>query len=180
MNVITDLGDLAVILPLAALVAAASFAAGWHRGAAAWCIVFPSLCLAMLLLKILTFSHLGLFGQVGLRSPSGHTAVSILAYGGLFALSTRLSPGRILLIGAGVGAIIGATRVALGYHTIPDVLVGGGVGLLGLVALTRIAGACPPAARNVPRLVLLLLAVGAYTMIGMHLAAEGYIRRLSM
>lgn len=180
MNVVTDLADLAAVLPLAILIAVTTLAAGWRRGAAVWCIVFPALCACMLALKILTFSHAPLFGRIGLHSPSGHTAVAILAYGGLFALSTGLRPAALLLIGLGAGGLIAATRMALGFHTLPDVLAGAAAGLLALGALVRLAGPCPPSARSLSRLLLLLAAVAGYAMLGLHLPAEGYIRRLAM
>ncbi len=180
MNFVTDLADLAVVLPLAMLIAATCLAAGWRRGALAWCFVFPGLCLVMLVLKILTFSHGHLLARIGLHSPSGHTAVAILAYGGLFALSTGLRPGAVFLIGILVGAAIGTTRVALGYHTVTDIVVGAVVGLCGLRVLTGLASACPPSARSTPRLLLLLVAVAGYATLGVHLPAEGYIRRLAL
>lgn len=74
--------------------------------------------------------------------------------------------------------VVGATRVALGAHTLADVLVGGGLGVVGSVALVRAAGA-RPAGLATPRLALLLILVLAVLLHGQHLDLEAFIRGLA-
>ena len=142
MLFLTDFADLGLVLPLAALVALALAAVGWRREALAWSVAVAGTLAAMLALKLLVLAHPGLLGA-GMRNPSGHTAAGTVLYAGLLALGGRRLATRTtiaLLAGIGMALLFGSTRVALGWHTLPEVVGGGAVGLVGAFVLARLAG----------------------------------------
>jgi len=177
---LTDFADLATILPLAVAVALCLAGIGWRRGALAWLAAVPGSLATALLLKILILSHPGLLGGGSLRNPSGHATAAAVVYGGLVALfagslAWRMAVG--LLAAAGAGLLIGLTRVLLGWHSVPDVLMGAAVGIGGVVALARLAGPRPPQARMFGLVIVLVAVVMAFH--GHRLAAEETIRLIA-
>ncbi|HTH16593.1 MAG TPA: phosphatase PAP2 family protein [Magnetospirillum sp.] len=137
-TVVTDLGDTAVTLPLAALVLGFLLAAVWWRAALAWLAAIGGCGLALALLKIALQSCSRVL-VTDIHSPSGHTAMSVAVYGGL-AVVLGLPLGRtarvLLAIAAGLLALtVGASRIAVHAHTLPEVLIGGAIGLLAVAWL---------------------------------------------
>ena len=132
---LTDLADADVTLPLAAAIAAvlallrADLA--WR-----WVLVVGGALGVILALKLLFGIVIALGAAVGIRSPSGHTCSSSLVYGSLaLLLSGR---GRLgTAAAAAVAVLIGFTRLALGAHSLPEVLLGGTVGVGGVAVLGR-------------------------------------------
>jgi membrane-associated phospholipid phosphatase len=172
MRFLTDFADQAVVLPLIVAVAACLAVLGWRRGALAWLLAVGVSFAAVLLLK-LTFATCGpALGLATLRSPSGHTAAAALIAGGLATL-LGAKRGKMLTLALGMAALIGITRVALDLHTIPEVLLGGALGLAGALAFAVLAGPPPPL-----RLRLLFAAVAGVALLlhGQHLNAEPRIR----
>jgi hypothetical protein len=143
MLFLTDFADLGLVLPLAGMVALALAAVGRRRQALAWSLAVAGTLGAMLLLKVGVFTLAGPNGVRGLGNPSGHTAAGVVVYAGLLALiGERFAP-RVpvaLVSGAALALVFGYTRWALRYHSVPDVLVGGAVGLAGALALAVLAG----------------------------------------
>lgn len=177
---LTDFADLAVILPLTAAVAASLALIGWPRGALAWLAAVSGTLAAALVLKVLIFAFPGGLAGGGLRNPSGHTAAGAVVYGGLAALlGTRLAmPAVMAMLGAaGVAVVIGLTRVMLGWHSVPDVLVGAALGMAGVTLLVRLAGQRPPQARMLGLVAVLAIVVLAFH--GHRLAAEETIRLIA-
>jgi membrane-associated phospholipid phosphatase len=129
---ITDFGDSAVGLPLAAVVLAALLASGWFRGAMAWLLAVVGCGAAMALFKLgFNAAAAGCVPVVQAApafSPSGHAALSTVVYGGLAVLGTRqMSPLARILIGAAAAAWIGliaTSRVAIQAHTPVEVIAG--------------------------------------------------------
>jgi hypothetical protein len=78
--------------------------------------------------------------------------------------------------------LFGITRLALGAHSVPEVLVGGAVGLAGALLMVALAGERPLAARSWQ----FNLAIGAVVLLigvalhGRHLGAERVIDRLTL
>ncbi len=183
MLFLTDFADLGLVLPLAALVAVSLAAVGWRREALAWSAAVAGTLAAMLALKLLAFAFAGHLGG-GLRSPSGHTAAGTVVYAGLLALlaGRRLETrtGVALLAGAAMALLFGATRLALGWHTLPEVLVGGAVGLAGVLALARLAGPRRPGA-PAPGLALVatVALLAAVALHGHRLHAEPTLRAIA-
>lgn len=183
MLFLTDFADLGLVLPLAALVALSLAAVGRRRDAFAWSLAVAGTFAAMLLLKVLFAASAGPVAAGDLRNPSGHTAAGVVVYAGLLALlGERFAP-RVpiaLLAGAAFGLLFGATRLAMRVHTLPDVLVGGAVGLAGALALAKLAGPRRPDAPASGRAVVAAAALlGALTFHGHRLHAEAAIRSIA-
>jgi membrane-associated phospholipid phosphatase len=172
MMFLTNFADQAVMLPVVFTIAIVLAAQGWRRGAVVWLgVVFVTFGL-MLVLKLVFLACPPLFGPIDIRSPSGHVAAAAVVAGGLAALLTRRRA-SILPVAAFAAVAIGVSRVALGMHSLPEVVLGALVGLAGAAALLTLAGA-PPALR--PGRLLAMVVVVAALFHGMHLPAEAAIR----
>lgn len=175
MQFLTDFGDQAVTLPLAACAGLALALCGWRRGALAWAVA-AGLCWAAMLALKLGFEACGPAPAPGvLANPSGHTASATFVYAGLAALVAGRRSG--LAAAAATAVVIGASRVVLGVHSLPDVVTGGIVGMASVWALDALAGPRPtrvsigwPAAALVAAPLLLH---------GTHLSAEERLHRLA-
>jgi len=169
---LTDFADQAVIIPLVLAVAVALAVQGWRRGAFVWLIVVASTFLATLTFKLMFLTCSPLFGPIDVHSPSGHVAAATVVTGGLAAMLTRR---RASILPAAVLAavVIGVSRLVLGMHSLPEVVVGALIGLAGAVALLRFAG--PPPRLQVAPPVAGVVVVGALFH-GLHLPAEAAIR----
>lgn len=181
MLFLTDFADEAVVLPVAAVVLVVLLTLGWRRGALAWLFGVGGVLGTMLVLKLIVFACIWRLPGLNLSSPSGHTAAAAVVYGGLLAmLAPRRRGGALLgaLTGGAFAALVGFTRLALRVHTVPDVLVGAAVGVLGAVLLRHFAGVRPERMAS-PRLVLAVcVAIGLFH--GHRLAAETRIRWLAL
>jgi hypothetical protein len=69
--------------------------------------------------------------------------------------------------------VIGVSRLVLDMHSLPEVIVGAGVGLAGATALMSMAG--PPPTLKPGKLIALVVIVVA-VFHGLHLPAEAAIR----
>jgi membrane-associated phospholipid phosphatase len=140
-DIVTDLtnfGDMAVLLPIAAALSIwLAFLPGW-RHAAWWALAF-ALCLGgTAFLKVLFFVCAP---AADLRSPSGHTSLSTLVYGGIAAVFAARSSGwqRAMTIGAGGALVlaIAVSRVILNSHTVIETVVGLVIGAVALSVFVR-------------------------------------------
>lgn len=173
MQFLTDFADQGVLLPVASMALLAFAVLRWWRGVLAWTVVLGATLGLVLLLKV-GFRTCGAPASP-LLNPSGHVASATAIYGGLAAV--LLGRNRAALLPALlIASVIAVTRLALGVHTIADVVAGGVIGLAAVVALHRLAGPLPSARRWQPA--LLALAVAAL-LHGAHLDAEGAIRDLA-
>ncbi len=155
----TQLGDQGVILPFVVSVAFVLVAAGARHEALYWCAAIFAALFGSLLAKIVFIPCGHLLPGLDIKSPSGHTAASVAAYGGFAVLWAKLSGAgssvtscgmRALLVGATAAGVIGIaiSRFVLGMHTMPEVLLGG---LIGLAAPAILLRAEPPANEPKPR-----------------------------
>ncbi len=171
MIFLTDFFDQAVVLPVVAAVAAVLALLGWWRGAIGWLLAVGVTFGAVLILKLGFLACGPVFGPWSLRSPSGHTAAAAMVAGGLAALAAgrRSAAVPVAVLAAGM---IGATRVALGFHSVAEVCLGGAIGVAGAALLPGLAGR-----RRARRPVALLLAacVVAVVLHGLRLPAEAAI-----
>jgi len=134
---ITDFGDSAVGLTLAALVLVALLVSGWSRGAVAWLLAVAGCGTAMAVCKVAfrlaSTTCAPVAHAVPAFSPSGHAALSTVVYGGLAVLGGRQlpMPARYLLgVCAGLWiALIASSRIAVQAHTPVEVVTGLAVGL---------------------------------------------------
>lgn len=172
MRFLTDFADQAVLLPLVLAVAVALAVQGWRRGALTWLIVVAGTFLATLAFKLMFLACSPLFGPMDVHSPSGHVAAATVVTGGLAAMLTRR---RASILPAAVLAalVIGFSRVILGMHSLPEVVVGALIGLAGAAALLRFAGP-PPRLRLAPLVAVIVVVAAIFH--GLHLPAEAAIR----
>lgn len=172
MRYLTDFADQAVILPLVLAVAIALAVQGWRRGALVWLLVVAATFVATLVFKLMFLACSPLFGPMDVHSPSGHVAAATVVAGGLAAMLTRR---RASILPAAVLAaiVIGVSRVVLGMHSLPEVVVGALIGLAGAAALLRFAGP-PPRLRIGPLIAVIVVVGGVFH--GLHLPAEAAIR----
>jgi membrane-associated phospholipid phosphatase len=170
---LTDFADQALILPLVLAIAVALAVQGWRRGALTWLIVVAGTFAATLSFKLLFLACSPVFGPMDVHSPSGHVAAATVVAGGLAAMLTRH---RATIVPAAVLAaiVIGVSRLALGAHTLPEVIVGALIGLAGAAALLRFAGTPPPTLRIAPLMAVIVIV--AAICHGLHLPAEAAIR----
>lgn len=182
LTFMTELGDQAVILPFAATVAIALAAAGARREALLWCVAIFVPLFATLVAKIVFVPCGHLLPGLGIRSPSGHAAAAIAAYGGFAVLWAKFADDRrlqALFISTAFLASIGVavSRVYLGAHSLSEVLIGSAIGLSAPALLWRMgppADALSPRPRLVFLLLLLPLAL-AFLLRGRTLSVEGHI-----
>jgi hydrogenase/urease accessory protein HupE len=113
-----------------------------------------------------------LFGPMDVRSPSGHVAAATVVAGGLAAM---LSHRRASILPAALLAaiVIGMSRLVLGAHSLPEVIIGALIGLAGAAALLRFAGT-PPRLRTAPLVAVIVVVAAVFH--GLHLPAEAAIR----
>lgn len=175
MSFLTDFGDLATLLPLAAAILVWLLAMRAHQ-AALWWLAALALCGGGIGLLKVYFVACGSAGQ--LQSPSGHSGLSALVYGVLAALlTTRIegwwrvaAPALCALLIAGIAL----SRWVLGAHTPPDVIAGLLVGFAALMLfLLGSAGKLAPSASTRH---LLLVAIIVMTVLhGEKLHAEAVL-----
>jgi membrane-associated phospholipid phosphatase len=137
MKTLTDCGDLAVLLPLVAVVAFWLIAIRQPR-ALLWWLIAVALCMAgTAAFKIYFFVCPPL---TDLHSPSGHTSLSTLVYGTLTLAVAAVVTGwkRVAVVASGTIfiAAIGISRILIHVHSVPEVLLGS---LIGVAALALFA-----------------------------------------
>lgn len=175
MTFLTDFADQAVVLPLVLAVAIILAVTGWRRGAVVWLGVVGATFGVVLLLKLGFLACGPVFIPWALRSPSGHTAAASVVAGGF----ATILGGRwltALLVAMLAAALIGSSRVELGFHSLPEVMIGAAVGIAGAAVLSHLAGR-PPVARPVP--LLAVAVVVAVLVHGTRLPAEATIWRFA-
>jgi len=133
INRLTDLGDLAVLLPLAAAVTLWLLTIRQPR-IVIWWLVAIGLCMgSTAVLKIYFFVCPPM---TNLHSPSGHTSLSTLVYGALTVAIAAALTGWRRFAAAAVGGIfivgIGISRVLVEAHSIPEVVLGSVIGSIAL------------------------------------------------
>lgn len=171
IDYLTNLGDLAVLLPLSAVVLV--WLLLWPRwDAASWWVPSVTFCVgAMAILKIFHNAC----PEILSSNPSGHTGLSVLVYGAIFVLvSARTKTWqKIALISIGIALAIGiaVSRVLIGAHSIPEIVIGMAIGALSLALFVfgfrrSIAAEYPSWFLVVPSVAVVLL------LNGYHLQAE--------
>jgi membrane-associated phospholipid phosphatase len=94
--------------------------------------------LAILSLRWLVLQDAAPFAAVGLLWPSGHAALAAVVYGTIGFVHGRHLPagprGAARAVCAALIVAVPGAMVALGFHTVTDVLVGGAAGAAALTA----------------------------------------------
>jgi membrane-associated phospholipid phosphatase len=173
---LTDFGDLAVLMPLAAAMLI------WlllysSRAASRWVLAL-GFCIGLTALLKIVFYGCPPAGDM--HSPSGHTSLSTLVYGALTLVAATARPRlrRLSVIGGGAGLIltIAASRLLLDAHSVPEV----GVGLVtGTVSLALFS--CQYLEGPSTKVWPLLVSAGLLMSIfhGRELHAEQYLHRIT-
>lgn len=176
MSFLTDFADQAVVLPFVLTVAMVLGLSGRRRAAAAWLGAVLGTFAAMLALKLLFVACGSAVPAFEIRSPSGHTAAAAVTYGGL-AVLLGAPAALALAVSGGTAILVGLSRVLLGMHSVPEVVVGAVVGVAGTGVVARIAG--PPLSRRRSAVLLAALVLVVALFHGVHLHAEPAIGRLA-
>jgi membrane-associated phospholipid phosphatase len=180
IQIVTDLGDAALLVPASLAIFAMLYWARAHRTAYAWGLSI-GLCLVLIGALKMYFHACGAeeAAAFDIRSPSGHTAFSMTIYGCLFLMcgaeqssKLRLTWQMLLIL---LIPLIAASRVMIGSHSIAEVVVGAGVGAMSMACFWLLARRLPDASAPVPAIIgtLVLLAVLTH---GLHLDAEQLIQ----
>lgn len=168
---ITNLGDLAGALPVAAVLLLWAWMTGRRAAATILAIGVVATVILTAGLKLLTrdaFADPHLSGSLALSAgaPSGHAAIAAYVYGGAFLLfaGCRNGVSKIIAMVLCLAAIVGVavTRVTLETHTTGDVLAGlllAGLLLAPLAWLVRRAPAKTPPSAAGALLAILAVAV---------------------
>lgn len=180
MRAMTDLGDLALLLPLAVVILVWLVAMRCPRGAFWWLAAVTFCGGATGLLKVYFFACPWTRELV---SPSGHTSLSTFVYGGVCVIVAAQVRGRLIraaTVAAGgilIGSI-GASRILLNAHTMLEVCVGFGIGAMALSMFALPHVRHPPARVSLSSLALAgVLLVGL--LHGQELRAEGLLHAVS-
>lgn len=133
MVFLTDFGDTAVLLPMAAAILMWLFAMRGAYGAAWWIAALLLVMGGVGFMKIYFFACLPP-GQ--LQSPSGHTSLGALVYGAIAVIVIRETAGwrrgAVVAAASGLVIAIALSRLVLRAHTLPEIVVGLGVGIAAL------------------------------------------------
>jgi len=176
---LTEFGDLAVVVPLVALVLL------WllfmrSPPLAAWWAIAVALCAGVT--AFLKLSFYGCPPTPDLHSPSGHTSLSTLVYGAMTLVCAAESGGlpRIAAIGGGASFIlaIAASRLLLYVHSVEEVGLGLAIGTASLALFGQVYMRC-----GAPKVWLSpLFAPAAAVMLILHgreLHAEEFLRGIA-
>ena len=128
MQLVSNFGDIAVLLPASLGLIVFLAWIGWRQDAAAYAAAVAVCLTAALFGKLALAACGGNHSVFGVESPSGHAAFAATFYGCLALLfATGRAVGRRLALYGGATALIlaiGASRVALEAHTVQEVGVG--------------------------------------------------------
>jgi hypothetical protein len=178
LTTLTDFGDVALLMPLAALTLVwlllirAPHSAAWWVAAVVFCAGLTSL------LKIYFY---GCSPASGFPNPSGHTSLSILVYGAMTLVAATNCRGLLRTIvivgGAGFLLAIAVSRFLLSTHSVPEIGLGC---VIGTTALGIFALRYPPSRAGKVRLVSLLLVGGIFVLVlhGRELHAAQFLHEI--
>jgi len=129
---LTDFGDSAVTVPLAALTLIFLAAAREMRVALGWVLAIGGCAIVIGALKLIFGACAHRLALANIVSPSGHTAMSTAVYGSLALLIGAVLPRYRRAIYVGAAIFIGGiavSRAVLHEHDIAEIVVGLLVGL---------------------------------------------------
>ena len=181
MSRVTELGDIALLLPLAGVLVFIYWRYQ-YRSAALWlagAIVLSAGLTVVLKLAFLTCADVW---NAGIASPSGHTSMGTMVYGAAGLLAARHAPTRqrwvVLAATLALIALIGISRVEVGAHNTREVFAGFIVGAGACLGFALYYVRRPAPALNVP-VVLAVLVAAMVAFVGLHADMEPVLRRAS-
>lgn len=144
MDLLSGLGDVAVVAPASAALVVGLIWLGARRDAAAFAAAML-LCMALTLLAKLAFAACGFAPRYDVESPSGHAALGMAFYGSLAALlAGGRRPGvRLALYVAAACASLAVAygRVELGAHSVAEAVCGLLIGAVAAALFVALRGA---------------------------------------
>ncbi|OIQ69227.1 PAP2 superfamily protein [mine drainage metagenome] len=178
---LTNFGDSAVTLPLAVAVLALFALSGSLSLLRGWLLVVALCGFSVALLKI-GFSDCAAAGPLGRPfSPSGHTAMSTLVYGGLALLASAGRPPGVRLVALipalALALAIGVSRVVVHAHSPSEVVAGFAIGGGALLLLHRATARAT--LRGSPLALIAVALVVALAMHGTRWPIEQQLQRLA-
>jgi len=176
---LTQFGDLAVLLPLTAVMLSWLLVIRSSWGAASWALAVVFCAGLTAVLKIFLFDCPFV---PELHSPSGHSSLSTLVYGAITLVSANETTHlrRLMTIGGGTCLIlaIAASRLLLSAHSALEIGVGLLIGSAALALFGRGYLRLRAAQAWLPPL-LIASAVVVFVMYGRELHAEEVLRGIS-
>jgi membrane-associated phospholipid phosphatase len=138
LTAVTDFGDLAVLLPIAAIILLWLAAMRQFGAALRWSVAAVFCAGGIAILKIFFYACPPL---AELRSPSGHAGFSTLVYGAVtLIMATEVKGWRRMLIYAAGAAFVSAialSRVLLRAHSPLEAVFGLGIGFMALAIFAQ-------------------------------------------
>lgn len=182
LMLITHFGDSGLLSVLSLFCALYLYASGNRRAAAALSGALLLCIGAMGFLKIYFLGCHHLFPSLGIRSPSGHAAMGVAIYGTLALIAMKRLTGAWRwvppLAAALLAGAIAASRVALGAHSVNEVLLALGVGGA-IVALSYVVIRPVNYVSFRARYLVLVCLVAIALLYGSHAPAEVFLNRLT-
>ncbi|MFZ1962443.1 MAG: phosphatase PAP2 family protein [Roseiarcus sp.] len=136
MQLVSNFGDISVLLPASLGLIVFLAWIGWRQDAAAYAAALAACLTAALFAKLAFAACGGNHSLFGVESPSGHAAFGATFYGCLAVLfgTGRATRWRLALYGGAAALIlaIGASRVGLEDHTMQEVGVGFFIGAVSI------------------------------------------------
>ncbi|MEO6025046.1 MAG: phosphatase PAP2 family protein [Burkholderiales bacterium] len=178
---VTDCGDLAVLLPMAAILALTLWRFESRAAAWAWTQALAVCLVATLVLK-LGFLTCGRAWGVNIVSPSGHASMSTVVYGGFaVVMATRTARWRLLIIVAMALWIsaLAVSRTVLHFHSRMEVGIGLAVGLIALGVFVWKYRQLAHPKMNLPAIGMGAMCVLA-VLYGTRLQAESFLYRFRL
>lgn len=182
LTLVTDLGDSGLLGALVLTLSAYLASQGRKKEALIFLGVWMGTGIAIALLKVLTMGCGSLLWQHGIRSPSGHAAMSFAVYGMLGALLARQCSKSlhlsIQLSTIIIALCVAVSRVLLKHHTAGEVVIGAVVGALAFYTGQRFlpkGGEIKKGSKGVIVITLLVVILAH----GAHLPAEQIIQLLA-
>ena len=144
MDLLSGLGDVAVVAPASAAVVVGLVWLGARRDAAAFAAAILA-CMALTLFAKLAFAACGFGPRFDVESPSGHAALGMAFYGCLAALlagGRRLGVRLALYVAAACASLaVAYGRVELGVHSVAEAVCGLLIGAAATALFVALRGA---------------------------------------
>lgn len=185
LTMVTDFGDSALMLPLAVALAVVLWSLQSGSAARVWLETLVPGLAAIAALKLFGHACEATLAAPSLVSPSGHAAFATMVYGSAGVIAARHLGGAArwlaMLVPAGIVAGVAVSRLLLNMHTVPEVAIGLGVGVLTVAVFARRYRGLPPITVRSRRAGALLagMALLFVALHGERLQAEEFIRSIA-
>jgi membrane-associated phospholipid phosphatase len=168
IDAVTDMADSALLLPFSAVVFAWLVWAHVPRVAVGWVLAMLTCLVPLVLIKFGLHACYSPLAELGIRTPSGHAGWGTAFYGSLAVLTAHEKRGwwrpAALMTGAGLIAIIALSRLQIGAHTVPEVLIGLALGLASVAVFALTIRCAPRRGLRIGTVLAGMAAVGAFAI----------------